>query len=113
MSCPDATRRPHELVVQQGPKPGADAFMGFGPAGHRHRLEPIELPTKFLPFLPVEELRQGHRLPKGDAHDAIGSRFRRICLGDGRRRIIRPQAVRSDPSANKTAARHRVSGNPA
>ena len=30
-------------------------------AGHRHRDQAVEFMTQFLPFLPGEELLQGHR----------------------------------------------------
>jgi len=46
----------------------AEHFVPDGAAGHRDRLEPVELPAQFMPFLPGENTGDGHRLEKGGAH---------------------------------------------
>ncbi len=37
-------------------------------AGHRHRLEPVELVAQLLPLLPGEEFRKSHPLAQRDVH---------------------------------------------
>jgi hypothetical protein len=44
-------------------------IMTDSPAGHRHRLEPVELIPQLLAPRLVQELGQGHRIPQRDVHD--------------------------------------------
>jgi hypothetical protein len=46
-----------------------------GAAGHRNRLEAVELVAQWLPLLPGEELLQAHRLTQCDSHQASLARF--------------------------------------
>jgi folate-dependent tRNA-U54 methylase TrmFO/GidA len=46
-----------------------------GAAGHRNRLEAVELVAQWLPLFPGEELLRAHRLTQCDGHQASLARF--------------------------------------